>query len=100
MPQDVNSSAVDFSISKQQPKLSEQNQAQWLRTPRPVKRVFDKFPLATYQSDELPQGRTSSLRKHVLCVFTTTSDSEKGRPSYNPGCLKWQVRFPHTECAI
>jgi metaxin len=27
-----------------------------------------------------------------LHVFTTEEDAKNGRPSFNPGCLKWQVR--------
>ena len=70
---------------------SQPSRAPWLRTPDLVKRVFDRFPLRTYEACELPQGRTSSRDEHALFVFTTQADAKAGRPSYNPGCLKWQV---------
>lgn len=71
---------------------SQPSWAAWLRTPEIVKRVFDRFPVRTYEACELPHGRTSSRDEHALFVFTTEADAEAGRPSYNPGCLKWQVR--------
>ena len=29
--------------------------------------------------------------QNVLHVFTTEEEAKSGKPSYNPGCLKWQV---------
>lgn len=66
--------------------------------PEPVKRVFDKVPLVTYQASELPR-RTLSTRsrgRHTLHVFTSSKGARSGEPSFNPGCLKWQVR--ETRC--
>ncbi|EME50122.1 hypothetical protein DOTSEDRAFT_85352 [Dothistroma septosporum NZE10] len=67
--------------------------------PPPVKRVFDKFPLVTYEANELPARAPKKRQKHVLHVFTTKEDAESGRPSFNPGCLKWQtyLRFAGLE---
>ena len=59
--------------------------------PPPVKRIFDKFPLITYEANELPARAPKDRRKHVMHVFTTGHDAKNGRPSFNPGCLKWQV---------
>ena len=78
------------------PAESQPSRAPWLKTPEIVKRVFDRFPLQTYEACELPQGRTSSRDKHALFAFTTEADAKAGRPSYNPGCLKWQVSIVPT----
>lgn len=75
---------------------SQPSRAPRLKTPEIVKRVFDRFPLRTYEACELPQGRTSSRDEHALFVFTTQADAKAGRSSYNPGCLKWQVSIVPT----
>lgn len=59
--------------------------------PPPVKRIFDKFPLTTYEANEVPARAPRNRSKHVLHVFTTEEHARSGRPSFNPGCLKWQV---------
>ena len=66
----------------------------WLRLPAPVKAIFDQFPLITYESNALPYTRAGSSRVPTLYVFTTEADARAGAPSYNPTCLKWQVRVP------
>ncbi|KAI5369208.1 putative thioredoxin-like, metaxin, glutathione S-transferase domain-containing protein [Septoria linicola] len=70
--------------------------------PAPVKRVFDKFPLREYEREQLPErarrvvqgGRERAggeNRGNVLHVFASEEDARLGRPSWNPGCLKWQT---------
>ena len=61
-------------------------------TPAPVKRIFSKFPLVTYAPNDLPLRAPSRRHEHNLHVFTTSSDVQKCAPSFNPSCLKWQVR--------
>jgi len=61
--------------------------------PAPVKRVFDKFPLVTYDANELPLRAPRSRDRNVLHVFTTREDAKKGKPSFNPACLRWQVGY-------
>ncbi|KAK6422796.1 hypothetical protein LTR95_016618 [Oleoguttula sp. CCFEE 5521] len=61
------------------------------RLPTPVKRVFDRFPLVTYEENELPLRSTVRDSGNVLHVFTTVEEARTGRPSYNPGCLRWQA---------
>lgn len=61
--------------------------------PPPLKRIFDKFPLVTYGENALPLRAPSKRRdEHVLYIFATAEDARKGRPSFNPACLRWQVR--------
>lgn len=72
---------------------SQQQQSSIFRIPPPLKRVFDKFPLVQYGENELPLRASRQKDQHVLHVFTTLEDAKKGRPSFNPGCLKWQVRI-------
>ncbi len=67
-----------------------------LAIPTPIKQLFDRFPLLAYPVNDLPQ-RASRPREgeghgHVLYVFTTDEDARRGAPSYNPTCLKWQVK--------
>lgn len=71
---------------------SQQRQDSIFRIPAPLKRVFDKFPLVQYAENEFPLRAPKGKDQHVLHVFTTEKDAKDGRPSFNPGCLKWQVR--------
>lgn len=70
---------------------TQQQQSSIFRIPAPLKRVFDKFPLVQYDENELPLRATKDKSQHVLHVFTTDKDAREGKPSFNPGCLKWQV---------
>jgi metaxin len=62
--------------------------------PTPIKQLFDIFPLLTYPVNDLPQRAPQDRNKHVLYIFTSEDGALKGLPSYNPACLKWQVRAP------
>lgn len=66
----------------------------WFALPAPVKRVFDVFPLREYESNALPARAPGPKQReeNVLHVFIREEDVRAGRPSFNPGCLKWQVR--------
>ncbi|QIW96489.1 hypothetical protein AMS68_002007 [Peltaster fructicola] len=63
----------------------------YFAVPPALKRVFDKFPLTTYTSNELPVSLHRPADKHVLYVFTTAESADKNAPSFNPSCLKWQT---------
>jgi metaxin len=60
--------------------------------PTPIKQLFDRFPILTYAANELPQRAPRRRDAHTLYVFASEKDAMNGAPSYNPGCLKWQVR--------
>lgn len=66
---------------------------QWFTTPPAIKRLFDKFPLQTHSVNELPWRTAEHRDRHALYIFTTKKGAENGAPSFNPGCLKWQVSF-------
>lgn len=70
---------------------SQQTQSSIFRIPAPLKRVFDRFPLVQYDENDLPLRAPKERGQHVLHVFTTEKDAKDGRPSFNPGCLKWQA---------
>ncbi|KAL4915921.1 mitochondrial outer membrane protein [Aspergillus aurantiobrunneus] len=59
--------------------------------PAPVKRVFDRFPLLAYPENDLPHCAWSTRRGNQLFVFTDAAGARRGRPSFNPQCLKWQA---------
>ncbi|KAL2855833.1 hypothetical protein BJY01DRAFT_203815 [Aspergillus pseudoustus] len=59
--------------------------------PAPIKRVFDRFPLATYPSNELPHYSWPTRYRNRLFVFSDAAGARRGRPSFNPQCLKWQA---------
>jgi metaxin len=59
--------------------------------PEPLKRLFDKVPVLTYPPDELPQRTPRPTKLPSLYIFIGDEDAAAGRPSFNPGCLKWQV---------
>ena len=61
------------------------------RLPKPLKELFEKFPLVTYAANSDPLGAPSSRNKHTLYVFTSEKGAIDGAPSFNPSCLKWQV---------
>ena len=65
---------------------------QWFTTPKPIKRLFDRFPLVTYSSNELPRRTAERRNQHALYIFTTEEGAKRDALSFNPGCLKWQVR--------
>lgn len=59
--------------------------------PRPLKKLFDRFPLTTYPANDLPCSSRQSTQCPRLYVFSTEQDAKLGKPSFHPGCLKWQV---------
>ncbi|KAJ4984559.1 mitochondrial outer membrane protein [Stagonosporopsis vannaccii] len=67
--------------------------------PAPIKQLFDRFPLVTYSTNDLPQRAPRQRDAHVLHIFTTNEGALKGSPSYNPACLKWQayLKFSNIE---
>ncbi|KAF9884149.1 hypothetical protein FE257_002270 [Aspergillus nanangensis] len=70
----------------------------YFSVPAPIKRIFDHFPLVTYPPNDLPLRAGSSIRGNRLFVFTDAKGARRGSPSFNPQCLKWQVRTNHS-CA-
>ena len=93
MPQGVKErerEQADSKGSQKKPALARSQQ--WLGLPDSVKRVFDRFPLKSYPANPLPQNILSTRDEHALYIFASSGDARSGRPSYNPGCLKWQVR--------
>ncbi|QSS54558.1 mitochondrial outer membrane protein [Histoplasma capsulatum var. duboisii H88] len=65
--------------------------ARFPSVPVPIKQIFDKFPLITYPANELPRRITRRSAHHALYIFTTSRAAERGAPSFNPQCLKWQA---------
>ncbi|KAL4806692.1 hypothetical protein BDV18DRAFT_118955 [Aspergillus unguis] len=63
----------------------------FFRVPAPVKRVFDRFPLLTYPANDLPYYSGSARQGNQLFVFIDAAGARRGRPSFNPQCLKWQA---------
>jgi metaxin len=61
--------------------------------PAPVKRVFDRFPLISYEAEEIPASlhKSGSSERNRLFVFIGPEQATKGAPSFNPQCLRWQV---------
>ena len=82
---------ADVSPPPDNPSREEGVQKQWFATPSSIKRLFDKFPLRTYPSNELPQRDSRDATEHLLYIFATAEEARLGSPSYNPSCLKWQV---------
>ena len=59
--------------------------------PAPIKRIFDRFPLTTYPPNDLPERPGTNVQGNRLFVFADAASARRGRPSFNPQCLKWQV---------
>lgn len=94
MPEEVNqTSSLDGKqeTPKNRQHLSKASKEPWFTTPAPIKRLFDKFPLTTYPPNELPHRKERIGAQFTLYVFATEESVREGRPSFNPGCLKWQA---------
>ncbi|EHA55657.1 hypothetical protein MGG_07244 [Pyricularia oryzae 70-15] len=68
------------------------------RIPAPLQKLFARFPLYTYPANDLParcprprESSSSNNSLPTLFVFISDDDAAKGRPSFNPTCLKWQT---------
>ncbi|KAF2666957.1 hypothetical protein BT63DRAFT_457915 [Microthyrium microscopicum] len=61
--------------------------------PRPIKRIFDRFPLLTYPANRLPERvqRVKSADGHALFIWCAPEDASENRASFNPACLRWQA---------
>jgi len=66
--------------------------ASFFTAPEPIQKLFSKVPLVNYPANELPHRSRRCLSDNVLYIFTTESGARMDAPSFNPGCLKWQVR--------
>lgn len=64
--------------------------------PTPIKQLFDRFPLLTYPTNDLPHRAPRNRHAHILYVYSSAERAQKGLPSYNPACLKWQVKVSNT----
>jgi len=94
MPPDKVSEKNDEATPLTQSSLSQQTSKvrNFFSIPAPVKTLFDQVPVLTYPPNELPQRAPKPARIPSLYVFIKKEDAAAGRPSYNPSCLKWQVR--------
>ncbi|KND91678.1 hypothetical protein TOPH_03621 [Tolypocladium ophioglossoides CBS 100239] len=64
----------------------------WFAVPPPVRELFKLFPLRVYAADPLPARAPDRTRERPrLYVFAREEEAQRGRPSYNPSCLKWQT---------
>jgi len=71
------------------------NKTSFFTAPKPIQKLFSKVPIVTYPANELPHRSRRHTSNNVLYIFTTDAGARMDAPSYNPGCLKWQVRQEH-----
>ena len=96
MPQDADATSEERpKPTRSKPQVRETSPP-WFTTPPLIRRLFDKFPLRAYPVNELPQRLPQNRDKHTLWIFTTNEGAKLGAPSFNPGCLKWQVSWQRT----
>ena len=96
MPQDANVTSEERSKSSPPRTQAGKTGFQWFTTPQPIRRLFDGFPLRIYPVNELPERSPPSRDRNTLWIFTTDKGAQLGAPSFNPGCLKWQVSWQST----
>lgn len=73
----------------------------WFAVPPPVRELFKLFPLRVYAAEPLPARAPDRTRDRPrLYVFAGVEEARRGRPSYNPSCLKWQVRVRRLKFGI
>ncbi|PIB01779.1 hypothetical protein CB0940_00294 [Cercospora beticola] len=91
-PSDGQPRVVPLTTSSNAPVVRSKPQS-WFALPAPVKRVFDLFPPREYERNALPARAPDQKQRqgNVLHVFAQEEDIRGGRPSFNPGCLKWQT---------
>jgi hypothetical protein len=93
IPRTAMMSHADESKESQQKSRSQPQPSRSIfNVPAPIKQLFDRFPLLTYPTNDLPQRAPQHGDAHVLYIFTSEDGARRGLPSYNPACLKWQVR--------
>lgn len=81
--------------SKSSPPPARSRLRKLFTVPAPVKQLFDRFPLVTYPPNILPRQLSSpggETELPTLYIYATAEDAVLGKPSFNPSCLKWQVR--------
>ncbi|CAF9918191.1 hypothetical protein IMSHALPRED_004233 [Imshaugia aleurites] len=91
MPQNADTTSEEKPKSSRPKSQTGEASRQWITTPQPIRRLFDKFPLRTYPVNELPQRSPRTCDRNTLWILTTEKGAQLGVPSFNPGCLKWQV---------
>lgn len=93
VPQPMTSNYDDQDLPQQRPdsRRAPRRVRDFFSVPAPVKRVFDRFPLLTYPANDLPHHAGSGRSGNQLFVFIDAAGARRGRPSFNPQCLKWQV---------
>lgn len=91
MPQDADAKSEERPKQSRSKTQARETSPQWLTTPQPIRRLFDKFPLRIYSVNELPQRSPRNRENNTLWIFTTNEGAQLGAPSFNPGCLKWQA---------
>lgn len=84
-------SATAATATTTAPPQSQRRSREWLAVPGPLRRLFDAFPLLIYPPNEAPLRSRPRKDLPSLYVFSTEHDAGLGRPSFNPGCLKWQT---------
>lgn len=70
---------------------SPRKQNSWFELPAPIRRLFDTFPLITYDENVLPQRVNIQRSRTTLHVFTLANNPSRTDLTLNPACLKWQA---------
>jgi hypothetical protein len=78
-------------------KSSSARPSSYFTAPEPIRQLFEKVPLITYPANDLPHRSRRQKTQHVLHMFTTAYGARMDSPSFNPSCLKWQVRVGSAE---
>lgn len=60
--------------------------------PPPLRWLFEHVPITTYAPNCLPQRSPIAHDVAVLYMFTRPGEGPYHHLSFNPSCLKWQVR--------
>jgi hypothetical protein len=88
---------TDDNPSSRPFKAQTQKLKEFFSIPPPIKKLFDNFPVITYQANDLPLRAPKLERLPMLYVFSTSENARAGKPSFNPSCLKWQVSASHPQ---
>ena len=89
---DTDTNGTSSKTKPHPPQTSKDGSYGFFKLPEPIKQIFDKFPLRTYSANELPRrAKRRKQDQNALYIFTTPESAREDRPSFNPGCLKWQT---------
>ncbi|KAF2725840.1 hypothetical protein K431DRAFT_238014 [Polychaeton citri CBS 116435] len=94
--QNASSSTKTTRDGSPTPKTTAQQVRSIFSIPPGLRRVFDKYPLVSYEGNDAPIRAPRTAHHHVLHIFTSEESAKSSKPSFNPSCLRYQTYLKFT----